>query len=271
MFWSVVTLFAGFGAGAFGALLGLGGGVFLVPILNLVVGLPYRTAAAISLTTVVATSSFVSLDAASRRFVNPRLAVVLLTHSVLGASFGRVLLPILSDEVSGRIFGVTAVAVAVLMLLRLGRRNIMSAHAHDLGHMGGRFFDVDSGMEVGYRVRRVPLALGLAFVAGVISTVVGVGGGVLLVPALNSWCGVPLRAAAATSALMIGVTAVPGVVGHYVDGHMTLPVLEATAVLGVLAGSRAGFWVGARSPTYALKLTMIAVLLAVGGRYLMVR
>jgi len=264
-------MLAGIGAGSFGALLGLGGGVFLVPMLDVGLGLPFRTAAGISLMTVVATSSFVSLDANSRRFVNPRLAVALLTQTVLGASLGRLLLPLLSDRVSGRVFGVTALVVAVVMLHRLRRRNVILDPQVPLGRLGSRFHDPDSGADVGYRVDRVPLAMGLALLAGVLSTIVGVGGGVLLVPALNSWCGVPIRAAAATSVLMIGVTAVPGVIGHYVDGYLTLPVLETSAVLGVLAGSRLGFWVGARSRVVVLKVLMAAILTAVGGVYLFAR
>jgi hypothetical protein len=265
---AAVTMLAGVGAGCLGALLGLGGGIFLVPMLDVVLGLPFRTSAGISLMTVVATSSFVSLDANSRRFVNPRLAVVLLTQTVLGASLGRLLLPLLSDEVSGRVFGVTALVVALVMLHRLRRRNVILDPLAPLGRLGSRFFDPDNGADVGYRVDRVPLAMALALLAGVISTVVGVGGGILLVPALNSWCGVPMRAAAATSVLMIGITAVPGVIGHYVDGYLTLPVLEASAVLGVLTGSRLGFWIAAYSRVVVLKLLMAVILIGVGGAYL---
>jgi hypothetical protein len=134
--------------------------------------------------------------------------------------------------------------------------------------LGGRFHDPDSGADVGYRVERVPLALAVGFVAGVVSTVVGVGGGILLVPALNAWCGVPIRAAAATSVLMIGVTAVPGAIGHYVDGHLGLPMLETAAVLGVLTGSRMGFWIGARSRVQVLKVLLALILGLVGAGYL---
>ncbi|HUF48958.1 MAG TPA: sulfite exporter TauE/SafE family protein [Vicinamibacterales bacterium] len=275
---ALITILAGVGAGSLGALLGLGGGVFLVPMLDILVGLPFRTAAGISLLTVIATSSFVSLDNNSRRYVNTRLAMLLLTHTVLGASLGRLLVapgpdgrPLLSDVVSGRIFGVTALVVALVMLHRLRRRNIIRDPLASVGVLGSRIHDPDSGGAVGYRVSRLPLALGLALVAGAISTVVGVGGGILLVPALNSWCGVPMRAAAATSVLMIGVTAVPGAIGHYVDNYLTMPGLEASAVLGVLAGSRLGFWVGARSRVLYLKLLMAVILTSVGVFYLFFR
>ncbi len=63
----------------------------------------------------------------------------------------------------------------------------------------------------------------------------GIGGGILQVPALNAWCGVPMRAAAATTAAMIGITALGSAPIYYARGHVVAP-LAAAAVLGVLAG-----------------------------------
>ena len=90
------------------------------------------------------------------------------------------------------------------------------------------------------------MALGVSFLAGNVSAAFGIGGGILKVPVLNAWCGVPMRAAAATSALMIGVTAAASVPIHYAHGYVN-PPLAAAAVLGVLIGSRAGFWFGGRA------------------------
>ena len=66
----LVVMCAGAVAGALGALLGLGGGVFLVPFLNVVLGLPFKVAGAISLMTVIATSSAVSARTAGRNLIN---------------------------------------------------------------------------------------------------------------------------------------------------------------------------------------------------------
>ena len=62
--------------------------------------------------------------------------------------------------------------------------------AADTGRLGGRYFEVESGAVVSYRVRRIPLAMAVSFVAGSVSSLLGVGGGILKVPALNVWCGV---------------------------------------------------------------------------------
>ena len=71
------------------------------------------------------------------------------------------------------------------------------------------------------------------------SSLLGIGGGIIKVPVLNAWCGVPLRAAAATSAFMIGVTATAGATIYYGRGQLE-PALAAAAVLGVQVGSWGG-------------------------------
>lgn len=268
----LITMAAGVGAGVLGSVLGLGGGIFLVPVLDKAVALPFLTAAAVSLFSVIGTSTSVSMLAASRQLLNLRLALVLLVASVVGAmaSARALAAGLVSAEASERLFGVTAVVIAIVMLQRLDRRNVIKEAGVPVGVLGGRFHEQESGGVVSYRVRRLPLALASAGVAGVISTLAGVGGGILIVPALNSWCGVPLRAAAATSAFMIGVTAVPGVIEHYALGHLTNLELVAAAVLGVLSGTRGGVWLSGRVPVRWLKILMASLLVLVGAEYLLI-
>ena len=80
------------------------------------------------------------------------------------------------------------------------------------GRSAGAIHEEESGGTVTYRVKRLPLALAASFVAGNVSSLLGIGGGIIKVPVLNAWCGIPLRAAAATSAFMIGVTATAGAI-----------------------------------------------------------
>lgn len=265
------TFLAGIGAGSLGALLGLGGGIFLVPVLNIVLQVPLAQAMAISLVTVIATSNFVSQASAGRQFSNVRLAMVLQVVSAVGAIAGTYILNYISLRTREQIFGGTALAVAAVMVSRLNQRNVLLGPIEDVGMLGGWVQDPDTGELVAYRLKRFPLALGVAGGAGVISTLAGIGGGVLVVPALNSWCGVPMRVAAATSAVILGVTAIPGVVDNFANGHLTKPLLAAGAVLGVLAGSRAGFWIGAKVKVRSLKILMAVVLSIVAVEYLLLR
>ncbi len=249
-------------AGVLGALLGLGGGVFLVPYLRQVLGLPAAVASGISLTTVIATSSVVSAGKSGRQLINLRLGMLLEVATAAGGLAGGIAAQLLTDRALDITFAVVTAVIALVMLSRLERRNVILDSSIDPGRLGGRHHDHESGREIVYRVRRLPLALSASTVAGAISGLLGVGGGILKVPVLNAWCGVPLRAAAATSAFMIGVTAAASVPVYYAQGRILAPVAGA-AVIGVLLGSGVALRFGERAPAKWLKLLMAAVLVAV--------
>jgi uncharacterized protein len=259
---AAVLLVSGAVAGMVGALLGLGGGVFLVPFFVLVLGVPMRLAVGISLTTVIATSSVVTSARAGRSLMNLRLGMLLEVATTAGGLTGGIVAAMLSTATLQRLFGLVALLSGAAMLTRLERRNVLLDPASEPGRLGGRYYEEESQATVTYSVKRVPLAMSVSFVAGSVSSLLGVGGGILKVPALNAWCGMPLRAAAATSAFMIGVTATSGAVIYYGRGEI-VPWMAAATVLGVLAGSRAGFSLAARARAKWLKLLLAAILIGV--------
>jgi uncharacterized membrane protein YfcA len=261
---ALIVFGAGAAAGALGALLGIGGGVFLVPFLNLTLNLPFREAAAISLTTVIATSSAVSAGRAGKQLINLRFGMLLEVATVGGSLLGGVTAQLLSQPTLQKMFGVVAAFAAVTMLGRLQRRNVLLDPSIVPGPLSGRYYEQESGGVVTYRIKRLPVALLASFVAGNVSSLFGIGGGVIKVPALNAWCGMPLRAAAATSAFMIGVTATGGAVIYYGHGQL-IPSLAAAAVLGVQVGSWTGFAFSERTSVKWLKLLMAAVLCVVSA------
>ena len=261
---ALIVFGAGAVAGSLGALLGIGGGIFLVPFLNLALNFPFTAAAAISLTTVIATSSTVSATRTGTQLVNLRLAMALEVATVGGSLLGGVTAQLFSQSTLQELFGVTAALVAIVMVGRLGRRNVILDPSADPGVLGGRFHEDESRGVVTYQVKRLPVALFASFVAGNLSSLLGVGGGVINVPALNAWCGVPLRAAAATSAFMIGVTATGGAVIYYGHGQL-IPPLAASAVLGVQLGSWSGMRIGAKAPVKWLKVLMAVILLVLSA------
>jgi uncharacterized protein len=261
---ALIIFVAGAVAGGLGALLGLGGGIFLVPFLNLGFNFPITTAAAISLTTVIATSSSVSAGRAGKQLINMRLGMLLEVATAAGSLFGGVTAQFLAQTTLQRLFGITAMIVALIMLTRLRRRNVILDPSVDPGVLGGRYFEEESGATVIYRVKRLPVAVVASFLAGNVSSLLGIGGGIIKVPILNAWCGVPMRAAAATSAFMIGVTATAGAVIYYGRGQI-VPVLAAAAVLGVQLGSWGGMKFGQRASVMWLKVLMAGVLVVVSG------
>jgi uncharacterized membrane protein YfcA len=256
---ALIIFVAGAAAGALGALLGLGGGIFLVPLLNLGLGFPIGVAAAISLATVIATSSTVTAGRAGQHLMNFRLGMLLEVATAAGSVLGGITAQFVTQAVLQRLFAFVTGTVAIATVARSGRRNVIADATVDPGLLGGRFFDHESGAPVVYRIRRLPLALGVSFVAGNVSSLLGIGGGVIKVPILNAWCGMPLRAAAATSAFMIGVTATGGAIIYYGTGQL-VPVAAAAAILGVQLGSWGGLHASPRLPVRALKLLLAAIL-----------
>src|SRR3954468_12288775 len=261
----VFVIAAGAVAGALGSLLGIGGGVFLVHFLNAGLGLDFKVAAATGLMTVIATSSVVSAGRAGRGLINLRLGMLLEVATTIGGLIAAFTVAYLSNHTLALIFAIVTMAIAALMLTRLDRRNVLDP-AVAPGQLGGRFHDDDTGREVVYQVKRLPLGLTASFLAGYVSGTLGIGGGLLKGPVLNAWCGVPMRAAAATSALMIGVTAAASAPQYFARGQVNPPV-AAAAVIGVLLGSRLGFLFGSRTRVKWLKLLMAVVLAAVSMLY----
>jgi len=262
-----VVIAAGAAAGGLGSMLGLGGGVILVPFLNAALGFPLNIASGVGLMTVIATSSVVARGATGTGLVNLRLGMVLQIAAASGAYFGGTLARRIPEHVLELVFSAVTAGIAGIMLSRLERRNVLLDSTLSPGRFGGRYFDEESGGAIVYQTRRMPLALGVSLVAGSISGLLGIGGGILQVPALNAWCGVPLRAAAATSAVMIGITAAASAPLYYARGDIILP-LAAAAVLGTFGGSRAGIWFGERARAKWLKVLMAGVLTFVSVTYL---
>jgi hypothetical protein len=248
---------------------GIGGGVLIVPVLHSVIGLSFREATAASLVGVLATSSSAGIAPPGRGLHNARLAILLLLFSVSGATLGGQALTRFSDRAYELIFGAAAAAIAAVMFIRLNKRNVLPVGSVDHGVLGGHFHDDDTGSDVVYRVKRVPLAVAMSFAAGVLTSLVGIGGGILIVPMLNSLCGVPLRVAAATSVLMVGVTAVPSLAAHWAGGYLADFHMAAMTALGVLMGFQAGLAISPRAPVRWLKMVMAAILTAVAAQYLL--
>jgi uncharacterized membrane protein YfcA len=222
---------AGGVAGGLGALLGIGGGVFLVPFLTLGLDVPIRQALATSLLTVIATSTAISAGRA-REWINPRLGLLVATCTVAGSLVGGIIATSLSTQALYGVFAASTFAIALVMLSRLDIRNVMLDGRLDPGTLGGRYFEEESGQEIVYRVKRLPVVLGGSFLAGNLST--------------------------------LGVTATSGAIIYYGRGAV-VPVMAAAAVLGVQIGSAAGLRLGVRATARHLKLLLAIVLMIVSG------
>jgi uncharacterized membrane protein YfcA len=259
----LVLLVGGAAAGVFGSLLGLGGGVLIVPLLTLGFGLPLRESVSVSLVSVIVTSSAGASVYLKKHVANLRLGMVLELFSASGALVGGLVAFLLSEQVLAGLFAALLLWVAVSMLRRSGRSEApapaAAAAADDRDPPGEPTF-TDTLAGPGYRVRRLPLGMAGSALAGLVSALLGVGGGIIKVPAMHLAMGVPLRVATATSNMMIGITATSSAVIYLLRGQID-PFVAGPTAIGVFAGATLGSRMAHRVDTRILRLLFVAVLL----------
>jgi hypothetical protein len=234
-------LLLGLFAGTFGALVGLGGGIILVPVLSLWFGLPITTAVGVSLVCVIATSSGAAAIYVQERLTDMRLGMLLELASSAGAITGALIVPYLSPALIKGLFGAFLLYSAVLMV-----RN--------------RTAEPEGGDLESYRVRNYPLGLGVSYAAGNVSAILGIGGGPIKVPLMNVFMGVPLRVAAATSNFLMGVTAAASAILYFTRDDVLVAVAAPLAV-GVFAGAFLGSWLARRLRSRWIRFVLVVVLL----------
>jgi len=238
-------------------MLGVGGGIILVPALIALLQVEPRTAVAASIVSVIATSCAGAVSFVRERYANVELAVLLETTTTAGALIGTLLALRVSGDMVAGLFAVLLIYAAYTVLRPPAA---IPARPLESGEIRGAYFDQKIKEEVSYSVVRLRLGIAAGFVAGNVSALLGVGGGIVMVPVMVSRMGVPLRAATATSNFMIGVTAVATAIPYYAFGDV-IPALAAPCVIGVLMGARAGSWLAPRTKAAYLRIAFATVLL----------
>jgi len=244
----VLTFAIAMVVGVLGSMLGIGGGVLLIPMLTLFLGVPIKTAIGATIVSVIATSSAAGAVYVGRGLTHTRLGMVLEVATTLGALAGGVTAVLLSGRVLQGIFGLVLLYV-VYSMGRLPKEETTVAPA---GIMDTSFTDPLTGEEVTYGIHQLPLGLGASFLAGNISGLLGIGGGIIKVPVMVLVMGIPLKAAIATSNFMIGVTAATSALIYYGRGYINPQVAIPTA-LGILIGAQLGPRLSGRMRTMTLK------------------
>jgi uncharacterized protein len=242
--------------GVVGSMLGIGGGVLLIPLLTGFFGVPIKTAIGASIVSVIATSSAAGAVYIGRGLSHTRLAMVLEIATTLGALAGGITAVLVSPNLLEGLFALVLVYVVYSM-------RQLRAEEHTsvpTGVLDTSYTDPASGATVTYGVRSLPLGMGASFLAGNISGLLGIGGGIIKVPIMSLVMGMPLRAAIGTSNFMIGVTAATSAVIYYQRGLLD-PTIAIPTALGVLVGAQIGTRIGGKVRSTSLKLIFQGLLL----------
>jgi uncharacterized membrane protein YfcA len=275
---TLVLAAGGVAAGLFGALLGLGGGILIVPLLTLGIGLPVREAVAVSLVCVIVTSGAAAGVYLQRHVANLRLGMVLELFTAMGALVGGFAAFLLPEAVLAGLFALLLAYTAISML----RRSPQPAVEPALEPPMEPAFDpaiaevpivpapdsvAPSAPEwratlsgPGYQVRNLGAGIAGSLGAGVISALLGIGGGIVKVPLMHLVMGVPLRVSTATSNLMIGVTASASAIIYLLRGGID-PLVAGPTALGVFIGASVGSRASQRIDARVLRLLFVVVLL----------
>ena len=250
-------------AGAFGSLLGLGGGVLIVPLLTLGFGLPLREAVGVSLISVIMTSSAAAGVYLERHVANLRLGMTLELFTAIGALVGGSIAFLLDERLLSILFGTLLLYVAATMARARttegGPETPTAAELDALPEPAETPMALDRLSGDGYRVRNVGRGVVGAIGAGVASALLGIGGGIIKVPLMHLSMGVPLRVATATSNMMIGITAAASAVIYVIRGGID-PYVAGPTAIGVFLGATAGSRLAHRADLRYVRLVFVVVL-----------
>lgn len=252
----------GFGVGAYGTLIGAGGGFILVPALLFVYpGLSATQVTAISLAVVFVNACSGSLSYARIRRIDYRTGIVLAAATVPGAVLGAIVVASVPRRTFDVVMGIALIAVSAFLLLR--PRGSLSLWLNSRFTVSRSLIDLE---RTTYEYRfNLGLAALFSLGIGFLSSLLGIGGGIIQVPLLTSFFGFPAHVATATAQFALMFTAATGTITHIVQGVYG-PFLRITIELaiGVLAGAQLGAVLSGRAGG-GLIIRLLAIALGLVG------
>jgi len=262
--WALIMFIFCCATGVVAVIAGVGGGVLFVPLVGTF--FPFH------MDFVRGTALFVALAgalSASARFLRqgttfPRLVLPFSLASSVGAIAGAMVGLALPEDVVRILLGLVIGGVCAVMVLTRGS----APGDPDLSDPIAAALEIegvcrDSGREVTWRPRRMVLTIALFVAIGFVAGVFGLGAGWASVPVLHLVAGVPLKAAVASSLMVISISNTPPSL-VYLNSGAVLPALAVPSVIGMMLGSRLGSKLVTRLPSHAVRWFVIA-LLAVAG------
>jgi uncharacterized protein len=251
---------------ALGGMLGMASGIFIVPILTMLCHVDLRNAIGASIVSVIACSCGSAAAFLKERLTNVRLAIVLETATTTGALTGVLLAGRIPNPFLFFMFGTILLLSAGQMVAR--RNGPVSFRTRSLDHdsrvreLDSSYPDRELGLDIAYRVERLPIGLMLMYVAGLVSALLGIGSGVLKVPAMDTALRLPIKVSSATSNFMICVTAAASAGAYFMRGEIVAAITGPVA-LGSVVGAILGARLLVSISNQRIRLLFAAVLIAV--------
>ncbi len=266
---SLLYVVCGIVAGFLGALLGLGGGIIITPMLTLAFGLDIKYAIGASVISVIATSSGASIAYLKDDLLNLRVAMFLEIATTIGAIVGALLTGIFAPQILYVFFGALLLFSAYNMAKKI--LSIKKDHLYQGPvsktvtrlNLNGRYYDKQEQREISYELTHLTGGFSMMFGAGIASGLLGIGSGAFKVLAMDTIMKMPLKPSSATSNLMMGVTAAASATIYLFDGSIQ-PLIAGPIAIGVLVGASVGTRVMPRLKARTLRMLFVPVLLYLG-------
>jgi uncharacterized membrane protein YfcA len=260
----IAMLASAFAAGVLGALIGLGGGIIITPVLVLFFHIDIRYAMGAALASVIATSSGAAAAYLRDGISNMRVGLFLCVATTIGAVGGAMLAGVSDPAVLSLIFGLALLATAGLSLRK---QEDSAGAALPVDPVAARL-RLDDALPTPagprpYHVQRVGWGFLVMIVAGVLSGLLGIGSGAFKVLGMDQVMRIPFKVTTTTSNFMIGVTAAASI-GIYLKNGYLDPVLIFPVALGVLGGAFIGARLITVVPVKLLKLVFLAAIAVIG-------
>jgi uncharacterized membrane protein YfcA len=258
-------------AGIFGALLGLGGGIIVIPALTLLLGVDIRYAIGASIVSVIATSSGAAIAYVRDNITNLRIGMFLEIATTLGAITGAYIAGLISSKYLYIIFGLVLLYSALAMLKKRKEEIPQNVTSHPLAkklNLEGSYFDKVLNKEIKYKVAGVYEAFSTMYLAGILSGLLGIGSGAFKVLAMDLFMKLPMKVSTATSNFMIGVTAAASA-GVYLMRGTINPEIAGPVAIGVLIGATLGTKIMERLKNTTIRKIFIPVLIYISLQMLL--
>ncbi|ADQ45331.1 protein of unknown function DUF81 [Caldicellulosiruptor kronotskyensis 2002] len=232
-------------AGFVGSLLGIGGGLIVIPFLSIVFKFNMHQAAAAGLVSVIATSSGAASAYVKDKLTHLRIGMFLQLATVIGGVLGAILSGILPAKVLSLIFGVLLLYNSFLMIKNRKSDEKPQSSSFQISKWAkklklyGSYFDKIQNREIEYSAQNIAGGFLMMIFAGILSGLLGIGSGIFKVLALDTIMKLPFKVSTATSNFMMGVTALASISIYLARGDIVYDACGAVAV-GVLFGSLLG-------------------------------
>lgn len=246
-------------AGVLGSMVGLGGGIFIVPILSVFLGIPLKTAIAASAIGVIVNSITGTSVYLKHRLTNIRLALLMQITTTVGAVAGGLIVVSIAPEALQIIFALALLGMGAAMFFRQRQSVPPVSDGPDPFRLRHAYFAPVRKIWETYIPQHILPGMIVSSFAGMMSGMLGIGGGAVQVPVMNGIMRVPVKPAAGTSMFMVGITVSASAFVYYVHDLID-PSVTVPAVLGILVGSQFGVRLGRILPAVYLIRFLVVVL-----------